>query len=321
MNILAIHLHHFLQYARLRGLSPEELLNLVQSPPGDYLDDKAVITAADFYRVIQAIDAGLPDRNWGIACGQCISLKLLGLVYQLSLQATTIEEALHYLQTYLEAAVPLIKAGMNLSAERVEIQFSIDNDAGHPNRILLEYTLTIVARELQMMTGADADVQLYSPYWESYYPAGWNQGEAFIVAFEPVILKAALRNNSHLHVDVLVPEYLRMIERLKPDDSFAGRVKVALLSMSDPQLPGIQAVSGALYLTPRTLQRRLAAEGSSFRELLEEIKKQLCGLLLRHDRYTIAGIASILGYSEPASFIHSFRKWYGDSPDRMRRLL
>lgn len=321
MNILALHLHHFVQYARLRGLPTEDIWALIQSPPADYLDEQAVIKAADLYRVIHAIDAQLPDKNWGIACGQCISLKLLGIIYQLSLQATTIEEALHYLQTYLEAAVPLIKVENTPAADRVAVRFRIDNEAANDNRILLEYTLAIVGRELQLMAGTDPVIQLYSPYWATSYPAGWEQGDAFAVAFEPVILKAALRNNSHLHVDILVPEYLRMIERLRPDNSFAGRVKVALLSMSGPQLPDIHAVSGALYLTPRTLQRRLAAEGSSFRELLEEIKKQLCGLLLRHDRYTIAGIATILGYSEPASFIHSFRKWYGDSPDRMRRLL
>ncbi|WP_276485443.1 AraC family transcriptional regulator [Paraflavitalea pollutisoli] len=321
MHILAVHLHHLLQYARLRGLSPEDILALVQSTPLDDLDEKTLIKADDLYRVIHAIDTQLPDSHWGIACGQCISLKLLGVIYQLSLQATTVDEALHYLQTYLEAAIPLIRATTRVSAEQVELCFVIDNNSINENRVLLEYTLAIVSRELQMMTGPETDIQLSSPYWEANYPAAWKKGEAFTVTFEPVILKAALRNNSHLQVDVLVPEYLRMIEQLKPDDSFAGKVKLALLSMSDPQLPDIQAVSGALYLTPRTLQRRLAAEGSSFRELLEEIKKKLCGLLLRHDRYTVAGIATILGYSEPAAFIHSFRKWYGDSPDRLRRLL
>jgi AraC-like DNA-binding protein len=77
-------------------------------------------------------------------------------------------------------------------------------------------------------------------------------------------------------------------------------------------------VSDALYLTPRTLQRKLSAEGTSFRELLEAIKKQLCSFLLRHDHFTVASIAVILGYSEPASFIHSFQKWFGNSPERMR---
>lgn len=37
-------------------------------------------------------------------------------------------------------------------------------------------------------------------------------------------------------------------------------------------------------------------------------------MLLQHDNYPISVIAEILVYSEPASFIHAFKKWYGDAP-------
>ena len=312
MKILALHLFHFMDYARVRGIAWHDMQTLIQRPPADFADEQATVDETDVYAVLKFIDEQLKDKAWGIQCGQFISMKLLGLIYKISLQATTIQEALHYLQSYLGAAMPLVKAETVVSAEAVVINFSIDNSENELNRIILEYTLAVVGREIRMMAGEEATIRLSSP-------SHWQLSNTYTVLFEPVILKAALQNKSHLHVDILVPEYLKMIEQLKPDDSFAGRVKLALLSMSDPQLPDIQTVSGALYVTPRTLQRRLGAEGITFRELLEEIKKQLCSFLLRHDRYTIAGISNILGYAEPASFIHSFRKWFGDSPERVRK--
>ncbi|MBO9565037.1 MAG: helix-turn-helix transcriptional regulator [Niastella sp.] len=337
MNVLALHLYHFMDYARIRGIAWSAMAELIGGnealrqqanegelskwAAGSSLDETAVVKAQDMYVVLAFIDNHFKDKAWGIQCGQFISMKLLGLIYRLSLQATTIQEALHYLQSYLAAAMPQIKADTAITDDHVTITFSIDNEEPAINRILLEYTLAVVGRELQLMAGDDTTILLSSPFYHEDYPAGWQSGDSFAVRFEPVILKAALRNQSHLHVDVLVPEYLKQIEQLKTDDSFAAKVKETLLSMSDPQLPDIQAVSGALHLTPRTLQRRLGAEGVTFRELLEDVKKQLCSFLLRHDRYTIAGIADILGYAEPASFIHSFRKWYGDSPERMRKLL
>ncbi len=347
MNVLALHLYHFMDYARIRGIAWPAMAELIEgnealigvgSPEfragskdseeqlsrwaaGSSLDETAVVKVQDMYAVLQFIDKHFHDKAWGIQCGQFIAMKLLGLIYRLSLQATTIQEALHYLQSYLAAAMPLIKAETAITEEAVTITFSIDYEEPAINRILLEYTLAVVGREVQLMAGDGAAPWLCSPFYNVDYPAGWQYGDAFTVRFEPVVLKAALHNKSHLHVDLLVPEYLKLIERLKTDDSFAARVKVTMLSMSDPQLPDIQTVSGALHLTPRTLQRRLGAEGVTFRELVEDVKKQLCSFLLRHDRYTIAGIAGILGYAEPASFIHSFRKWYGDSPERMRRQL
>jgi AraC-like DNA-binding protein len=318
MKVLALHLYHFMDYARVRGIAWNDMQALIHQPC-DFVDEQATVESADVYAVLKFIDAQLKDKAWGIQCGQFISMKLLGLIYKISLQATTIQEALHYLQSYLGAAMPLVKAETAISTEAVVINFSIGNRENDLDRIILEYTLAVVGRELRMMAGEEAVIQLSSPHYDEDYPSQWYPGETYTVIFEPVILKAALQNKSHLHVDILVPEYLKMIEQLKPDDSFAGRVKLTLLSMSDPQLPDIQTVSGALYLTPRTLQRRLGAEGITFRELLEEIKKQLCSFLLRHDRYTIAGISNILGYAEPASFIHSFRKWFGDSPERVRK--
>lgn len=319
MYILALHLFHFMDYARVRGIAWQDMKALIQQPPTNFMDEQAVVPEEDVYAVLKFIDDQLKDKAWGIQCGHFISMKLLGLIYKISLQATTIQEALHYLQSYLGAAMPLVQAATTVTAEGGTINFSIDNQDNVLNRIVLEYTLAVVGRELRMMAGEGAAIQLGSPYYTEDYPLHWQAADTYTVLFEPVILKAALQNKSHLHVDILVPEYLKMIEQLKPDDSFAGRVKLTLLSMSDPQLPDIQTVSGALYVTPRTLQRRLGAEGITFRELLEEIKKQICSFLLRHDRYTIAGISNILGYAEPASFIHSFRKWFGDSPERVRK--
>ncbi|MGX5819489.1 helix-turn-helix domain-containing protein [Chitinophaga lutea] len=321
MEILALHLHHFMEYARLRGVQWDDMRRLIRNLPDDLRDELARVNEDDLYRVLRHIDDAMPDRTWGISCGHFISMKLLGLIYEISLQVTAIDEALHYLKSYMAAAMPLIETATNTSEVGVVIRFAIGNEQSALNRIILEYALAVVGRELKMMAGEGTLIQHYSPFHDDTYPPDWSYGEVFSVTFEPVILKAAIRNNSHLHVDILVPEYLKMIEQLKSDDSFAGKVKVTLLSMSDPQLPDIQTVSGALYLTPRTLQRRLVAEGVNFRKLLEDVKKQICGLLLRHDRYTITGIAAILGYSEPAAFIHSFQKWYGDSPERVRKTL
>jgi AraC-like DNA-binding protein len=63
-----------------------------------------------------------------------------------------------------------------------------------------------------------------------------------------------------------------------------------------------------MHFTPKTLQRRIAREDLTFREIAEDLKKKICSFLMWHDAYSLSGLAYILGYSERASFIHSFKK-------------
>jgi AraC-like DNA-binding protein len=179
----------------------------------------------------------------------------------------------------------------------------------------------VVAREIKIVSGEAAEVVVYSPYFKTGYPSDWRKGEGFLVKFQLTLLKAALRDNSHWGLDILIPEYLGLIEELQSPENFSSRIKKAMLRMAKPQLPGLETVAYAFNLTSRTLQRRLEEEGTSFRQIAEELKRRICDLLIRHNRYSIADIAFLLGYSDAPAFIRSFRKWHGKPPHDYRKKL
>jgi AraC-like DNA-binding protein len=77
-------------------------------------------------------------------------------------------------------------------------------------------------------------------------------------------------------------------------------------------------VSKALAVSRRTLSRRLAEEGTSFRNLLDDVRREFACALL-HDRgLSVADVAFFLQYSEPAAFNRSFRRWTGSTPSEFR---
>lgn len=168
------------------------------------------------------------------------------------------------------------------------------------------------------MSKENVTIRLGTPFYQRHYPEGWHKDAAYTLSFKPGILKATLRDRNQLQLDMLIPKYLKLIEQLKPGNSFTNKVKVTMLSMSHPQLPDIQSISNTLYLTPRTLQRRLGEENITFRRLSEDLKKQVCMYMLKHDCYTVSAISHVLGYAEPAAFNHAFKKWFGHSPVRSR---
>jgi AraC-like DNA-binding protein len=97
-------------------------------------------------------------------------------------------------------------------------------------------------------------------------------------------------------------------------------VKISALMLSKPVLPDLNTISFNLNMATRTFQRKLTKEGSSYREISEELRRKISLLLLRHD-FSVSDISTILGYSEPASYIHSFVKWHGKSPSEVRNHL
>ncbi|MFF0529926.1 helix-turn-helix domain-containing protein [Nocardia amikacinitolerans] len=97
----------------------------------------------------------------------------------------------------------------------------------------------------------------------------------------------------------------------------AGSVRDELIR--DPAaIPDLPRVAAALFLSSRTLSRRLNAEGTSFRALVDEVRRARSEQLLGHTRLTTEQVASRLGYAESASFIRAFRRWNGCPPQEFR---
>ncbi len=78
-----------------------------------------------------------------------------------------------------------------------------------------------------------------------------------------------------------------------------------------------QEIARRLGLSHRTLARRLADEGLSFSQVLDELKLDLARRYL-DDGLPISRIAWLLGYREVSAFTHAFKRWTGQSPKQSR---
>lgn len=106
--------------------------------------------------------------------------------------------------------------------------------------------------------------------------------------------------------------------RLQPREDVAAEVRRALV----PRLGGgdtrIETIARALATSVRSLQRRLAVTGVSYRELLDLTRQEAAERYLRDSRFSIGEVAYLLGYSEPAAFNRAFRRWRNERPQAFR---
>ncbi len=100
----------------------------------------------------------------------------------------------------------------------------------------------------------------------------------------------------------------RELERLTESETYASRVRRALLEKQFG-FPSLQVTARRLHMTPRTLHRRLVAEGTSYRELTESVRHTLAIEHLKSGHFGMDEIAYRLGYTDLANFRRAFKRW------------
>jgi AraC-like DNA-binding protein len=110
-----------------------------------------------------------------------------------------------------------------------------------------------------------------------------------------------------------------MLRSLVGGTSTRDRVRAVVWDALSEGKPTLQRVAVALGLSPRTLQRRLAQEGTSLQAQVEDVQKTVALAVLRDRDLPVEEVAFLLGYDEPSTFFRAFKRWTGTTPQQYRK--
>lgn len=139
--------------------------------------------------------------------------------------------------------------------------------------------------------------------------------------------KQADLEKSTMKADKHLQEYLvaRMQEELAYIDTESDPLLKGIQTFIQESLPsGIPSLVNAaeqVNLAPRTLKRRLATQGYSFRELVQDMQAQSAKYYLKHSEKSISEITFLTGFSEQSAFNRAFKRWTGQSPSQFRKAI
>jgi AraC-like DNA-binding protein len=199
----------------------------------------------------------------------------------------------------------------------------------HPGRA--EFALAMALKLARESTGEDI-----TPLHVSFAHAGPKDSSEHQRFFRsPVRFGAGLNSMSLSTVDAARPlqaadEALSSIVRRRLDKALAERELPGSGPLSERVRHMMVEQLGETTLTPetlarslavsrRTLSRHLADEGTSFRNILNDVRREFAYALLQDRRLSIGDVAFFLQYSEPAAFNRSFRRWTGRTPRAFRQ--
>ncbi|MFN7648703.1 MAG: AraC family transcriptional regulator [Acidobacteriota bacterium] len=318
-------------YAAGRGVAIGELCARAEFSAELLAMPDAMVDGPAVDRVWQVVLAETQDRDLGLHIGEAFQPASLGIVGFAMMSSTTLggalDKAIRYWNLMSDATSIRLRseggvAGLELLVHELPGNFLLTNR--HPAESSLAAAMAL-ARTLtgRALTLTDVGSTYPRVAQTLEYERIFGRKVRFEAESNRIYFPAACLEWPVLYSN---PEMLRSFEgqirkRLEQNPvSASDRVRQVLARSLQGEVPDLSTVATALHMSERALQRELQAEGATFRQVLDHLRRDLALAYLGDgEGHSIADISFLLGFSEPSVFHRYFRRWTGLTPSEYRR--
>ncbi|MDH3351175.1 MAG: AraC family transcriptional regulator [Gammaproteobacteria bacterium] len=288
------------------------------------------ISLEDFLHILHTGDRLLGDDQLGLLLGRSMHVFAMGPVGAGLAMAPSLREGLQLLESFSRLHATYIDISSRSTTRGLTVTILYGHDTGHVERFHTETAMMLLQQYMETLAGepvVDARYRLAIPqpgnteiFTQAFhghisFDAGDNEVD--------IPLRLLDRYSPYYHAELWRQAQMSLAQSLKEQSVGAGKSYTqhiaALLRSSQPPLPELGEVAFALHISQRTLNRRLQAEDTSFRQLKSLALVSRARLYLRDTNYSVESIAEELGYKDAANFRRAFRKCEGCSPIEYRR--
>lgn len=269
------------------------------------------------------------EPTLGYHLGTQMRISIHGFIGYAIMTANNITEALVLANRFIQLRLPFLQLFFSTFGVKAIVQLQTDIQM-EPLRTEISIALMIglisMAKAITGISDATGEID-----FDFKKPEGF---EHFMVKFpthqfrfeQPHLLLSFDKNylmNKLVHADPIASQIA--INQCEAELSALGeRHRIAMrvrdiLTNSEQHYLSIEAVADRLHMSDRTLKRQLAAEGTSFSTLVDEVRYRHATSLLSRTDFTLEQIADELGYSDVANFSRAFKRWSGRSPSNWRK--
>ncbi|HEX8780700.1 MAG TPA: helix-turn-helix domain-containing protein [Nocardioides sp.] len=262
----------------------------------------------------------------GIACAEQAQLTSFGPLSVPLVSACNVAEVVQLL-TYLPLITKAVTTEFHPQQDDLTIRLRGNAGDADLDCLVVTYCGLALMRLIDLLVGDVSDVTMHSPWPEPSVLPREAKGASRLVFDAPLsylhlpatTLAAACRFPDPIAYGLAVTQLQEALARRAGTPEFTRRVR-ALLDDDGCGARTIQSVADEFSMSASTLKRRLAAEGTSFRELLQESMLGRASMRLLDPARSVSEVATELGYSDLTNFSHAFKRWTGSSPSHFRRM-
>jgi AraC-like DNA-binding protein len=307
------------------GIDREALLSRAGIEPAVLHDPDARLPLGSVVAVARAVVDAANDPAFGVRAGAARRARDAGLVGYAMLHSANLRDALTRLVRYMRIVGDHNRLSLDEAGDIATIDFE------GPTALvliveLMELDVAWIVAVLREITGRDVvPVEVRFPNKEPAHLQALRAHCRCPLQFEAAHLAIVLRRaDLDLPVTAADATLAGYLDRLADDavkalgtgDTTTGRLRQVLWSRLSDGAPTLSTAASAMAVSPRTLQRRLTDEGTTFAEALSALRHDLAVSLLRDKKLAVYEIGFLLGYADQSAFHRAFRR----SAEHSRRL-
>jgi AraC-like DNA-binding protein len=273
----------------------------------------------------------MDDSAFGLHLAEQADLRDAGILFYAASGAKNLGDALTLFERYFRIVNEAVRLKLVRAPQGAVVEVNFVGLPRHTARQNAEFGIAAILKALREVAGRSirptrtAFVHARSSDlrdFERFYGCPVEFGRAASEGASSDLLEFS---NDALAIPLITADS-KLVDALQPFCEMAanerntatGTLRAAVENEVERLLPHgkakAQTVAKALALSVRTLSRRLADEGTTFGEIVDQLRRSLALQYLKEPGMSLAQIAWLLGYEGSSSFNHAFKRWTGRSP-------
>ncbi|MGB8406769.1 MAG: AraC family transcriptional regulator ligand-binding domain-containing protein [Mycobacterium sp.] len=321
---------HLLEAARAQGVGAADCLAGTGLTQTHIEDSSAEVQAGQELAIVRNILARVGDpHEFARVVGLQYNFANMGILGYALLASPTMGDAVNMACRYATLSSTFLRLTRHDTADGAEIVFDNSQVPVDLREFMLERDMFAITNLVPLLIGqlqSEVAVRVEIPGIE--LPVERLEFSGFTVELDSAATRTALGIPSEVlalpmpaadavTAAACAQQCEDLLQARRQRRGLAALVRNRLVR--DPgQLPSMAAIADEFCVTERTLHRRLAAEHTSYRQLVDEVRVTLASAFLASG-LTVEETARQLGYSETAAFTRAFIRWTGEAPSRHRR--
>lgn len=307
------------------GIDPEDVVRQARLPRQMLHQETSRLTVADYFRMVHAVENLADDPLLAIRMGQMASPEAFSVPVFAALCSSTLAVAVRRIAAHKRLIAPM-HLEIRETGDALVVGWAWnDPTVVSPNLLMamdlvfLTQLARIATRERIQPVRVTCPAQLApAEAYRDYFGVEPVVGPELSLTFSAQDAHRPFLTASETLWASFEPELQRRATQLDAQAPMSARVRSLLLECLPSGEATVQGIALRLGVSARTLQRHLADDGLTFRDVVQATREPLARHYLLKTSLPFREIAFLLGFDEPTSFSRAFREWFGETPESVR---
>jgi AraC-like DNA-binding protein len=315
-------LHGFTAFARSQNLNPAELLREAGLPRDVLENPDTLMSFHRFALVLELASKASSNPLFGLEFGLYQGVGIFGSLLYLVRNANSVGDALRDLGRYFHVHDNYGDVVVHQADDHALLYYATEAQNLPGSRQVSELVVGVGHQLMRTLLGsrwqpAVATFQHAPAVNPSRYRRLLGVAPRFNSAFDAWMFDANLLNVPLSDADPalhrLMQQHLDTLSHLH-NNQLPNHIQRLLRSFLPSGRVTVEYIADFMRLSPRSLQRHLAEQGTSFQALLDDTRQSMTLRYLEESEMTLMQLTEVLGYANQSAFSRAFQRWFGISP-------